>query len=158
MSRVEGFQRSQGLHGSKVKELNGFMGFKGLKGFKGVQGFNGSKVYRASRAKRFQMYHRSKGREIFKISRVKGFRGFQWSQAVQGFHGNGIKRPTLTCLHSTIHRHTTLDFETVRCRKHGVTCAYGLREILIGWLAAVPTHSTIPHYPQPHHGLVARDL
>ncbi len=33
-----------------------------------------------------------------------------------------------------------------------------LRAGPIGWLAAVPTHSIIPHYPQPHHGLVAHNL
>ena len=26
---------------------------------------------------------------------------------------------------------------------------YGLRAGPIGWLAAVPTHSIVPHYPQP---------
>ena len=50
---------------------------------------------------------------------------------------NKVKRTSNTCAC------------TARRRTNGGMKMYGLRAGPIGWLAAVPTHAWIPHYPQP---------
>ena len=81
------------------------------------------------------------------------------------FHGQGIGRPVLACLLSSIHLNATLyseavltykatrTFNTCACatrgQTNGGTKMHGLRAGPIGWLAAVPTHSIVPRYPQP---------
>ena len=69
----------------------------------------------------------------------------------QKFHGQGIGRPILACLHSSLRPNATLYSEAMLLALHGDegigdTKMYGLSAGPIGWLAAVPTHSTIPHY------------
>ena len=77
----------------------------------------------------------------------------------------GNRTPILACLLSSIHLNATLYSEavltykvtctintcacTTRGQTNGGTKMYGLRAGPIGWLAAVPTHSIVPHYPQP---------
>ena len=73
MSRVEGFHRSQGFQGSKVKGFKGF-NIQGLEGFKGTKG---------PRASRFQ------GIEGFSML-TGAFKEFGVSE-IQGVQGSRVK-------------------------------------------------------------------